>query len=123
VKYNVTVPPPLPSDDTHTPLNSNRSLTVARVPISERLLEERLIYNLTQTGGEALYLEQLMRRESRFLSVSEMQEIKDDEIRRKILDAMSKAKTIKAEKGQLYEIGEGIFVGMDKKGRFRIYIA
>ena len=92
----------LPSDDVYTSLDSNRSLAITPGLISERLIEDYFAtanrtITLTRIGREVLYLlEQLSRRG---LPVSEIQEIEDDKVRRKILDAMSKAKTIEAPPG------------------------
>ena len=49
-------------------------------------------------------------------------EVKDDEKIREIWEAFKKAKFIKAEKGVLYEINDGVFVGVDREGRLRIYL-
>lgn len=49
-------------------------------------------------------------------------EIKDNRKIREIHEAMKKAKTIKAKRGVLYEIDDGVFIGVDRKGRLRIYL-
>lgn len=50
-------------------------------------------------------------------------EIKDEKEIQKIYEAMGKAKTIKMKKGALYKIYDGVFIGVDRKGSLRIYLA
>jgi len=50
-------------------------------------------------------------------------EVKDDGKIREIREALTKAKSVEAERGVLYEIDDGVFVGVDREGRLRIYLA
>ncbi|MEM2704308.1 MAG: hypothetical protein ABIM44_08190 [candidate division WOR-3 bacterium] len=49
-------------------------------------------------------------------------EVKDRDKMIKIHEALTKAKSVKMEKGFLYEVDKGVFVGIDKEGRLRIYL-
>ena len=50
-------------------------------------------------------------------------EVRNDGKLQEIREALARARTIEAKRGHLYEIDDGVFVGVDRKGRLRIYLA
>ena len=61
-------------------------------------------------------------KEELFMRLMRKYIITDENEKRRILESMKKARSITLGRGVLYEIDNGVFIGMSKDGKLQLYL-